>query len=193
RILGIIKKGAENQAAAKEDIKLLQSLCDAADIDKFIPFNASNLNNQLTPALILQLGQVIRDAGAIGERKGFLIKGRLTAAATFSGFGVYYWFNKQNSVGVWIGVEYECWKTYGISPLWLRFSNTEDFGRASEIEPVLRALSKNNRFIQKLDNGYIVVPINLKTGSEKDQVVNDVAKQLEDIADVLANVPMIEG
>lgn len=185
RILEMIKADSENKPAVKEDIKQLQSLCDAADIDKFIPFDASDLNNQLTPAIILQFGQVIRDVGAIGLRKGFMNKDGLTMGVTFSGFGIYYWLNSQGCVGVWFGVDYDLWKTYGL-PLWLKFSPTPTFGRSAEVEPMLRTQPVGNHLIQKLDDDSLAVSINIQPGSDKDRVINDAANQIESIAEALS-------
>lgn len=191
RIIEIIKIGSEGHADVKEDIRQLQSLCDAADIDKFVPFDASDLSNQLTPAIILQLGHVIRDVGTIGLRKGYLSKDGLTTGATFSSFGGYYWLNSRNNVGIWFGVDYDLWKTYG-SPLWLKFSATPTFGRASEISALLKIIPEDKHLIQKLDDGSLVLSINLQTGSDKDIVVYDVAKQVEQIAQTLSSIPLIE-
>jgi len=138
RIIELLKKeGAENPTA-QNDLMLLQSLCEAADIGEFIPMDSNHLNDQLVPAIILQLGQIIRDAIEIGLRKQFLSNKGLTEGATFVKFGKYVWLNERNNVGIWFGLDYELWKEYGVSPLWVRFSTT-DFGRAYEVEPLLRS------------------------------------------------------
>jgi hypothetical protein len=84
--------------------------------------NSKDLTNQIIPTLILQLGQIIRDAINIGLRKQLLSNEGLTESVNWGKFGKYVWLNEPNCVGIWFGLDYEIWKQYGVSPLWVKFS-----------------------------------------------------------------------
>jgi len=188
RIIELLKKESVENPIAQNDLMLLQSLCDAADIGKFIPMDSNHLNDQLVPAIILQLGQIIRDAMNIGIRKQFLSNEGLTESVNWVKFGKYAWLNEPNKVGIWFGLDYELWKEYGVSPLWIKFSTT-DFGRAYEVEPMLRSSIDNRHLLETLQDGSLVVSINIKTKVDKDQVIEDIVNQLRELADILKGLP----
>lgn len=184
RIIELLKKESANNPTAQNDLALLQSLCDAADIGEFIPMNSNELSNQLIPTLILQLGQIIRDAVDIGLREQFLSNEGLTASVRWDRFGKYVWLNERNNVGVLFGLDYELWKEYGVSPLWVSFSTT-NFGRAYEVEPLLRTSIDKKHLLVTLGDNSLAYSINLKTRVDKDQVLQDIVDQLRELADIL--------
>ena len=184
RVLEFLHKESSDNPVAQNDLELLGSLCTAADIGKFVPMNSVDLHNQTIPALILQLGQVIRDAINIGLRKQLLSNEGLTESVNWGMFGKYVWLNEPNCVGIWFGLDYEIWKQYGVSPLWVKFSTT-NFGRAHEIEPLLRSSIDKKHLLAALDDGSLVYSINLKTGADKDLVIQDVVDQLSELAELL--------
>jgi len=185
RLLEIMEKASINNPEARIDLRLLGSLCEAADIDRFIAFNAEDLNNQLTPAMILQVKQVIRDSESIGIRKGFLSKEGLTESVNWNRAGKYIWLNQPKCVGIWFGLDYELWKENGLSPLWVKFS-TSDFGRALEVETILQYPRNAFQDLIKLQDGSIAIPIYLETGADKDQVNRSVVDQLRSLARILS-------
>ena len=190
RLIDLLEFSSKNNSAAKNDLELLRSLCDAADIGKFIPMNSTDLINQITPALILQLGQLIRDSIETGLREGFLNNDGLTESVNWTKFGKYVWLDRKDRVGIWFGLDHELWKEYGVSPLWVKFSTT-NFGRSYEVEPILRINLENQQTIITLHDGSLILPVNLKTGADKDQVILGIVEQLRDLTRLLASLPII--
>ncbi len=185
RIIEFLKKESVDDPVALNDLTMLQSLCDAADIGKFVPMNSREINNQLIPTLILQLGQIIRDAIQLGLRHQIISNQGLTETVNWEKFGKYIWLNEPNSVGIWFGLDHQLWKAYGVSPLWVKFSTTE-FGRAYDIEPVLRLSNDKTHLLVTLDDGTLAYSINIKTMVDKDQVIQDIVDQLKELADILS-------
>jgi hypothetical protein len=191
RIIENMKKESGDNTIAQNDLVLLESLCDAADIGKFIPMDSNYINDQMIPAIVMQLGQIIRDSINIGIRKQFLSNEGLTESVRWDRFGKYIWLNEPNSVGILFGLDYELWKEYGISPLWVKFSTT-NFGRAYEVEPLLRESLDKKHLIDTLDDGSLVISINIKTKVDKDQVVEDIVEQLRELAFILKSLTINE-
>jgi len=191
RIIELMKKESGGNPTAQNDLGLLESLCDAADIGKFIPMDSKYLNDQLIPAIIMQLGQIIRDSVNVGIRKQFLSNQGLTESVRWDRFGKYVWLNERNCVGILFGLDYELWKEYGVTPLWVHFSTT-DFGRAFEVEPLLRSSLDRNHLLITLDDGSLVYSINIKTRGDKDRVIEDIVDQLRQLADKLNSLPIID-
>lgn len=189
RLIDILESASRDDLSAINDLKLLDSLCEAADIDKFIPVHGNDLNNQRTPALLLQFGQLIRDAIEIGLRDGFLSNEGLTESVNWTKFGKYLSLGQFYQVGIWFGLDYTLWKEFGASPLWVVFSTT-NWGRAFEVEPLLRKWKDNQRIYFKLQNDYLVLPINITAGADKDQVLQNIVNQLRELASLLSELPL---
>lgn len=187
RLLNGLDTGAEDDPAAQRDLALLRSLCDAADIDRFMPLNSEELTNQNTPALLIQMGRIIRDSVSKGIREGLLSRKGLTEASTFDGFGRYVRIPDKNGAGAWFGIDYGLWKAYG-TPLWFKFSNSQ-FGRAVEVEPLLRERHQGDHQLAKNRNGEFAISINLATGVEKDELIADIIAQMREISEELSDLP----
>jgi len=187
RLIEILETSSENDPVSENDLALLSSLCDAADIDKFIPFNANDLNNQLTPSLILQLVQIIQDVVEKGVREHLMDQEGLTGTYIFEKYGKYIHLGDSNKVGIWFGLDYKLWKTYGISPLWMRFSTTE-FGRAYEVGPLLETWVQDKHFLSKENDGSIVIALNIEAGSDKDQVIAGIIDQFRELSHLFSSL-----
>lgn len=189
RLLELLESTSQNDPSAHSDLRLLRSLCEAADIDKFIPLHANELSNQRIPAIIMQCGQLIRDAVEIGIREGFLSNEGLTEAVNWTRFGKYIWLDQPKKVGIWFGLDFEFWKEFGNSPLWVQFSTTS-FGRAYEVEPFLIDWQPYLQSYFKLNNGYVVLPINIATSADKDHVLQNIVTQLRELTNLLSELPL---
>ena len=87
------------------------------------------LTDQRTPALVLQLTTIVRLAvsKAIAQKK-CLFKGTLKPQSNWERIGQYAVLGTEHGVGVWIGIHFGLWRTYGESPLWAVFSTTKFAG-----------------------------------------------------------------
>ena len=89
-------------------------------------------------------------------------------------FGVYGKFQ------LWLGVDLKPWRDTGITPLWCDFKSetaiTADHFKTNP-ELIVDATLYNEK--------RLYVPIHLKTGVERDRVVDDAAAQIKRVADIL--------
>ncbi|MFU8772738.1 MAG: hypothetical protein ACNA8H_10000 [Anaerolineales bacterium] len=189
RLLNSLETVAEDDPAAQRDLALLRSLCDSADIDRFMPLNSEELTNQNTPALLTQMGRIIRECVGIGVHEGFFSRKGLTEASTFNGFGRYIQLPDENGAGAWFGIDFSLWKAHG-TPLWLKFASTQ-WGRAAEVESLLKEWSQGDYQLAKNQNGEFALSINLATGIEKDELIEQIIDQMREISKVLSDLPPI--
>jgi hypothetical protein len=63
---------------------------------------------------------------------------------------------------------------------------TTNFGRAYEIEPVLKSSIYKKHLLVTLDDSSLIYSINLIPGADKDQVIEDVVDQLSELAELLS-------
>ena len=187
RVIDILAAAAED-IDAKNDLALLLSLCEAADIDRFMPLNPEALTDQMTPTLILQLGQIIRETCELGVRESLMNKDGLHEISNWEKFGRYIWLGGGNGVGLWLGVDFELWKTHGISPLWLRFSTT-NYGRSYEVKPFLDSWEQDRHYLLQLEDGSLALSMEILSGANKDQVVRHLLDQFRNLARVLKALP----
>jgi hypothetical protein len=186
RILNRLESVSAGEESASRDLDLLRSLCEAANINQFIPLNAEDLSNQMTPAMLMQLGGIIREAVTTGIAKGVFSIKRLNEASSFDGFGRYIRFFDQHGVGFWFGADFGLWKKYG-TPLWFKFSN-ENFGRAAEVKPILMPWANNGHHFFDGGNGDLAISIHLETGVEKDSVIDKIIEQAKEMAGLLSTL-----
>ena len=84
--------------------------------------------------------------------------------------------------GSWFGVDLAAWSHYGITPLWWEISTTEPFSG------IMSAASKVQSLIEEAqdsDDGFVYIPLRLKTGVERDRVIDAVVEQIRSIGDRL--------
>jgi len=186
RLIDILETKSENDQSAKRDLNLLRSLCEAAKINEFIPLSSEEINNQMTPALIIELGKIIRESVNKGVAEGFINRKRLNESSSFDGMGRYIKLFNQKGVGIWFGIDYSLWREFG-EPLWFKFLN-DNFGHANLVEPILKHTISKRNYIKKLNNGDVALSIHLETRVEKDRVIESIIEQMRDVACKLENI-----
>ena len=100
--------------------------------------------------------------------------------------GRYAAFSDKKGVGVWCGIHFGLWKSYGGTPLWAVFS-TGSWDRAREVRPILEPwAAEKGVFTASQDDDSFVVALDIALGEEKDQVVRGIVNRLNEIAGVLS-------
>jgi hypothetical protein len=66
-LLDTIGSELADQPQTFADLMQLRSLCDAADLEAFLPISAEQLTDQQIPHLVLQLGSIVREVAARAE------------------------------------------------------------------------------------------------------------------------------
>ena len=180
QILAGIEVELVDEPRRRRDLHQLKALCDAVDIQAFLPLSPEQLTNQRAPALVLQMNAVVEDAVTRAVTSGILSTEGLTAATRYYRIGRYVSFVEAKGVGAWLGTHFRLWRDYGRTPLWLVFSST-DWGRAPEVRAVLEPWAHREGITSAMVDDEFVVGVELPTGEERDFVVDSVVLLLGQI------------
>jgi|ERR1019366_4759601 hypothetical protein len=186
RLISALELEAVDDQRARSDLLQLRALCKAADTD--VPISAVEVSDQRTPALILQLSSIWESAVNKAVAEGILnLKGTTPQAAT-ERIGRYAYFGAERHAGMWLGIHFDLWKSYGGTPIWAVFSGS-DWGRAREVRVLLEPwAAQNGVFATSHEDDSFVVAIDIAYGEEKDQVVGAIVSRLKEIACVLSKL-----
>jgi hypothetical protein len=77
--------------------------------------------------------------------------------------------------GAWLGIDHEKWLRYGITPLWIWFSPTPEFGRAPFVLEALKAWAPPLLFEE---NGCALIPLTVLPDVTRERVLEDLLEQL---------------
>lgn len=186
RLISALERETVDDQRARSDLLQLRALCKAADTD--VPISSTDVSDQRTPALILQLSSIVQASVDLAENRGTLYKGRLKPQADWARIGRYAAFSDERGVGVWLGIHFGLWKSYGETPLWTVFSPSK-WGRAREVRALLEPwAAEKGILVASQDDDCFVVALDIAFGQEKDQVVRGIADRLKEIAGVVSKL-----
>jgi hypothetical protein len=156
-----------------EDIRQVKSLCERYSREGFVPLRGDELGQDVGKR-VNQLTHLVRDlrnhlgGGWGGSANMATSRKRYTFKTTLHGFGAV------------IGIKYVWWARRGQSPIWLRIKARDD-DRCAEV--VRRLKPTYDAFDDKPSYPTdVLLPLPLKLGVERDDVLDDLARQLDDIA-----------
>ena len=165
-----------DHSTIRHDVLQLRDLTNRMDAEAFLPLRGDDVTDQATArrmvnytGLIEDITRVLRDQG-IADTRGMLPSHSWHTAGRY--LRVYERF------GLWLGVEMEVWAEAGITPLWWYLWDDEYCGVAGRL-PTVRALFEDSSYYE--DSGYLYIPIRLKVGVERDEVIKDAAGQMQKI------------
>ena len=192
RLLSVLELETAEDQGARNDLLQLRALCDAADSQAFVPISPAMATDQRTPAFILQLNLVVQASVDLAVTQGILNVNGLRPQASWDRIGRYIRFINEKGIGAWIGIRFDLWRQLGGTPLWLVFTLGE-FGRGLEVHALLEPWADRNGIIFTMDNGEVVIGLDLLIGEEKDEVVRCIVNRLRDVADNLSSLTQIES
>jgi len=187
KLLSALELEVADDQSARSDLLQLRALCEAADSEAFIPISSTEATGQRTPALILQLGSIVRASVELAVTEGILSISGLLPQASWERIGRYARFSGEQGAGMWFGIHFGFWKKHGGTPLWLVFAPTE-FGRAHEAQPLIEPWAAKEGVFTTCLNDEFVVAIDIEIGEDKDQVVRFIVDRLKMIAGILSAV-----
>ena len=166
---------SERCDAVRDDILQLQGLVNRMNLEAFLPLHDGEApDREAARRLINYIGLVSRVVNQLVSAGIADVKG-LNRTATFDYIGRY--FRVHGEFEIWLGISFEVWRDEGISPLWLNFGR-----KTGVIADHFKAIPELFRDVRPLKDG-LYVPIRLKTGVEREKVVEDAVVQIERIAD----------
>lgn len=181
-VLGTLEQAAIDGAhsALRQDIVQLRGLTDQMDASAFLPLREDEVADgnaalrlvnysELIEDMVSRLqGEGVADTTRLGHSHGYTWAGRnLRLHAKF---------------GAWLGVDLIAWRDQGITPIWLEHDTNDAF---SGIEGKARLAEGLFDEAYVDDEDWLKIPIRLKTGVERDRVIDDAVRQMRDVADKL--------
>ena len=163
---------AVSDAAFRSDIAQVRGLARRQDAEAFLPIHPEDLSPDFGRRVV-GYNRLVDDAvDARGVEGGWMDIRRARATPQRHGYGRYFSFFGVSGY-FWFGINHEQWARSGDSPLWLLVgddvqANMEEIGREMNSRPQDRWL-----------------PIRPKLNVEYVEVLNDVARQLRAVANVV--------
>jgi hypothetical protein len=147
------------------------------DAEAFWPLQSEELSGGI-PNRLQQFSQIIDDIGDLAVTRGYSIINKS------SHFG---WRGKQieiNTVKFWYYFDTYVWHQFSLTPFWIIFGTDE--AAPLDIKNKLSKLTTESPPRLYMDNsGRYLVPLFVKTGVEKNVVVNSILDQIVAVADYL--------
>ena len=164
----------------RQDILQLQGLTSRMDAEAFLPLHADEVTDQEAAhrlinysELIEDITQQLKDRGVADTEKFLPTHGYYTAGR---------YLRLHRRFGLWLGIRLKEWREHGITPLWLEIGNWGFYGVAGHLETI-RDHFEDVKLNEK--KTLLYMPIRLKTGVERDRVVEEAVAQINRIADRL--------
>lgn len=156
------------------DILQLQALTDRIDTEAFLPLRADEVTNQEAARRLMNYIGLINEVvykfveNEIADTNGY------TSSATFDYFRRYFCMHDKFELS--LAIVFNVWRDHGISPLWL-------FPQSSTVN-AFQTIFGNFTDV-KILNKRPGIPIRLKTGVEREMIIEDAATQIKRIANAL--------
>ncbi len=170
--------------AIEKDILQLQGLTGLMDSEAFLPLREDEGTDQETARRLVNYVELIEDIikklvdAKIADSKG------LAPGHTFHFTGRYFYIHAHGRFQSRLGIDLLAWRDEGISPMWWLFGTN-----TGVVRDLFKAIPELFNEVKPRHDG-LHVPIRLKTGVEKDKVIDDAVAQMKRIADkVLKTVP----
>jgi hypothetical protein len=163
---------ASGETAAAADIAQLRSLCNVMDNEAFLPVRVEELTNHEVPRRLIGLADLISLLTEKAVAEGIANRTGLNPTHGWHFAGRYL---RIGPAGAWLGIHHEHWSRYGITPLWIEFHDTADFGRASFVLQALKAWAPPRLFERE---GRALIPLTVLPDVTRERVLEDLLEQL---------------
>ena len=157
------------------DVMQLGGLARFGDSDEFPPLRDDEISDVSIPGRMINYCNLVEPIVEVLEARRVARRGRLQITNDWHDTGRY--FKVLDKFDVWLGVAREPWRSTSITPLWLRVTSGEcNLGeRYHQLDEVFENVQerKNVKYL----------PIRLRTGVERDEVIRDAVKEVQCIAE----------
>lgn len=162
----------------RRDILQLRGLTDRMDAEAFLPLRGDEVTDQEMARRLMNYSDLIFEIIDKLEHIGVASKRGYSV-----GHGSYYtgrFFGVHGKFQAWLGVQFESWRDTGITPLWCDFK-----GKTAITVDHFKTNPELIEAAEFYGEGRLYVPIRLKTGVERNRVVDDAVAQIKRVADHL--------
>ena len=183
-VLAALQQAASvgSHSAIEQDIIQLRGLTDQMNTSEFLPLREDEVTSVATAHRLINYTDLIDEvverlvADGLADTKK---AARSVCGYTWAGRGV----RLQSRFGAWLGVDVVAWSDCGITPLWLEIETADSFSGITAAASNVRNLIDE---AQDSDGSLVEIPIRLKTGVERDRVIDDIVRQIRGIGDRLS-------
>ena len=162
----------------EQDVIQLRGLTDLMNTAEFLPLREEEITDVTLPRRLLNYGELIDEVverlvadGLADTQKAARFEGDYTRRA---GRGL----RLHSRFGSWFGIDHRVWGDCGITPLWWEINTNKPFSGitapASKVQSLLEEAVDS-------DDGWVYIPIRLKTGVERDRVIDAIVDQIRSI------------
>ena len=170
-VLDTLDVAAAEGSVLQQDIAQLQWLTEEADnADAFLPLRPEEVTGQDLAQRMVNYSGLIEPIITDLVAAGIATWGRASNSTHWSGW----YLCVHGRFKLWLGVQRENWKQWGITPVWSEHDSTDP---ESGIENRLREAAELFQEAQVRGN-HLRIPIRLTAGVERDRVIDDAVKQL---------------
>jgi hypothetical protein len=172
-VLGSLEAAARSsgETSASADIAQLRSLCDVMDNEAFLPVRMEELTSLEVPRRLIGLADLIPELSRSAEERRIADRKGLKEGHTWYSTGRWLKIGKAEA---WLGIDHKKWSRYGITPLWIRFSDSE-YRRGPFVLEALKAWAPPRLFEE---NGHAFIPLTILSGVARETVLEDLLDQL---------------
>ena len=161
--------------SVREDVRQLRALTKRMDVDAFLPVRTAELTNIEVPRRLINYSDLVEPIVEELKVRGLADTQGLNPTHGYHTAGRY--LKMRGRLGLWLGVDLRAWRDSGVTPLWWVSNDTEWCGLAG-IWPEVDGLFDE---VQSYASSKCL-PIRVKAGVERDEVVKTAADQIEAIA-----------
>ena len=148
------------------------------DVDAFLPVRADELTDVEVPRRLINYADLVEPIVEELKARGSADTQGLNPAHGYHTAGRY--LMMRGRLGLWLGVDLDAWRDSGATPLWLVMHNSEWCGVASIWPEIDGSFDEVQAYSSRKS-----LPIRVKAGVERDEVVKAAADQVEAIAQQL--------
>jgi len=184
-VIALLEQECINNPAAIGDLAQLKALCLAADLDAYLPLSSEVLTDQRTPALIMQLFNIVQSATDLAVSENVVYVKDLRPQASWDRTGRYVRLSGPNGLVTWFGVHFVLWKQTGETPFWLYFHDGF-YRNAKQIRQLIEPWAKiNNQLIADINNGDLAVGLAVPYQTEKSEVIRVLVDKIAEIGNIV--------
>jgi hypothetical protein len=173
---------------AIEDLNQLSTLCERMDEDAFSPFRAEELTDAGIARRFAQLmslpGKVVTTAAG----RGICEAGRPAVSESYCGR-----YLRIGRYTLYLGIFFDLWKRHTVSPIWIQTGVGADWPQNTVLPAADKDRLRSSLFSVSIDpsvfpievNGSLLLPLVVKVGLDRDEVLNHAAQQILDLRNAL--------
>jgi hypothetical protein len=177
-ILAAVESEAQTEIAA--DVRQLFGLCERMDDAAFLPLRSEELTTQIG-ARVIQFSQLINDVIDRAVSKGIA---SVTGLHQASGAGWSGRYMKIHGQGCFLAFEADAWSRLRETPIWLSVTDSK-WNFSPALKDSLSKLESEQPSRLFVEGRWVMIPLFMPLGVERDRVVDALYSQLLEIAALL--------